>query len=194
MRRSAPPSRRWVAKEWRRVCGLTRSGSPAAAAARFTAPQACCLAHRPPRSPTNRGAPRSGATWPSASSGTRGPWIQSESTPSAMSPTGTSRSLSPFPMTRTKPPSIERSSRSRPRASEIRRPEAYSSSRSARSRRGRHGCPSVEFEAGAGPPAASMSRSTSSMVRVSGRSLDIRGRSRWAATSIPMTPSPNANR
>ena len=29
MRRSAPPSRRWVAKEWRSVCGLTPFLSPA---------------------------------------------------------------------------------------------------------------------------------------------------------------------
>ena len=39
-RRSAPPSRRCVAKEWRSVCGETRPLSPAEAAARFTAVQA----------------------------------------------------------------------------------------------------------------------------------------------------------
>ena len=61
--------------------------------------------------------------------------IQRPSQSSATSPTGTSRSLSPLPMTRTKAPSTDRSSRSSPIASLIRRPAAYSSSRSARSRR-----------------------------------------------------------
>ena len=57
----------------------------------------------------------------------------------ATSPTGTSRSLSPLPMTRTNPPSIERSSRSRRSASLTRRPAAYSSSRSATGRGDRVG-------------------------------------------------------
>ena len=61
--------------------------------------------------------------------------IQRPSQSRATSPTGTSRSLSPLPMTRTKAPSTERSSRSRPIASLIRRPAAYRSSSRARSRR-----------------------------------------------------------
>ena len=65
---------------------------------------------------------------------TRGPVIQRPSQSSATSPTGTSRSLSPLPMTRTNAPSTDRSSRSSPIASLIRSPAAYSSSRSARSR------------------------------------------------------------
>ena len=47
---------------------------------------------------------------------------------------GTRRSLSPLPMTRTNAPSSDRSSRSSPIASLTRRPAAYSSSSSARSR------------------------------------------------------------
>ena len=42
MRRSAPPSSRWVANEWRNVCGLTRS----ARSARDRCP--CLLAGEPP--------------------------------------------------------------------------------------------------------------------------------------------------
>ena len=48
IRRSAPPSSRCVANEWRRVCGLTRSASPAVRAAALTAAHACCRASRPP--------------------------------------------------------------------------------------------------------------------------------------------------
>ena len=59
MRRSAPPSRRCVANEWRSVCGLIRSCRPARVAAALTALQACCRASRPPRSPRNSGPPRS---------------------------------------------------------------------------------------------------------------------------------------
>ena len=53
-----------------------------------------------------------------------GPSTQRPSQSSATSPTGTSRSLSPLPMTRTKAPSTDRSSRSSPIASLIRRPAA----------------------------------------------------------------------
>ena len=60
----------------------------------------------------------------SASSAARGPSIQRPSQSSATSPTGTSRSLSPLPMTRTNAPSSDRSSRSRPIASLIRSPAA----------------------------------------------------------------------
>ena len=60
MRRSAPPSSRWVANEWRSVCGLTRSASPARAAARLTAAHACWRASRRPRSPRKSGPPRAG--------------------------------------------------------------------------------------------------------------------------------------
>ena len=70
--------------------------------------------------------------------------IQRPSQSSATSPTGTSRSLSPLPMTRTNAPSTDRSSRSSPIASLIRRPAAYRSSSRARSRRawpGRAGWP-----------------------------------------------------
>ena len=49
---------------------------------------------------------------------------RSPSQSSATSPTGTSRSLSPLPMTRTNAPSTERSSRSSPIASLTRRPAA----------------------------------------------------------------------
>ena len=104
------------------------------AAPRTTA-NACWRANRRPRSPRNSGPPRAGVTWWSARSAGRASAIQRASQSSAMSPTGTSRSLSPLPMTRTKPPSVERSSRSSPSASLTRRPAAYSSSSRARARR-----------------------------------------------------------
>ena len=111
----------------------------------------------------------------------RGPSSQVVSQSRATSPIGTRRSLSPLPMTRTNAPSSERSSRSSPTASLTRRPAAYRSSSSARSRT---------------PPseAASSSRSTSPTSSVSGRRRLWRGRSRCAATSNSMRPSPNANR
>ena len=77
MRRSAPPSSRCVANEWRRVCGLTRSASPAAVGRRLDRgprllprepPPAVAEEHRAAARPARRGA--------RASSRTRGPSIQ----------------------------------------------------------------------------------------------------------------------
>ena len=74
---------------------------------------------------------------------------------------------SPLPMTRTKPPSSERSSRSSPSASLIRRPAAYSSSSSARSR--------IRTARGVPPLAASSRRSTSADVEGVGQLARLAG-------------------
>ena len=84
------------------MCGLTRSASPAAAAARFTAAHACCRASRRPAiADEQRAAADAARRGAGASIAARGPSIQRSSQSSATSPIGTSRSLSPLPMTRT---------------------------------------------------------------------------------------------
>ena len=52
-RTSAPPSSRWVAKEWRSVCGETSRVTPARSAALASTAQALCRDSRPPRALRN---------------------------------------------------------------------------------------------------------------------------------------------
>ena len=111
--------------------GQTRPAWPR----RLTVAQACWRASRRPRSPEEQRTATDGLDV--AEREQRGPRAVDPGTSqsSATSPTGTSRSLSPLPMTRTNAPSSERSSRSSRSASLTRSPAAYSSSSSARSRR-----------------------------------------------------------
>ena len=113
---------------------------------------------------------------------------------SATSPTGTTRSLSPLPMTRTKPPSSETSLPvEAERLAETRSPAAYRSSSSARSRRR--------------IPSASVGCRSSGLAGGLEQPLDLGHRQRLGQQArlaaagrgaprrrTPMSPSPKANR
>jgi hypothetical protein len=99
------------------TCGVTRLRTPARSAARFTTPQA------PTR---DRGSPRALRStrpllFPRSSSG-RMVWRYTETAPITVRPIGTSRSLLPFPNTRTRFSGSSRSVSPRVHSSDTRSP------------------------------------------------------------------------
>lgn len=131
---------------------------------------------RPPRVPRNSALADAGATHWSRTA------RQASMALSPGSPSGTIRSLSPFPITRTRP----RARRGRPHrghSSLTRRPEPYSVSRMATSRR-----PRTPPASAAAAAAASISSRTSVWVRVWGRRRPSLGERSPAAGSVPRRP------
>ena len=128
-RRSCEDCSRWLANEWRSMCGCTRSARPRRRAqARRRAPTTAGEI-RLPRLPTNRAFSSGAASWLLEESQR---WSDSR----AFAPTGTVRVFAPLPVTVTSPcrrssrPSSTSSATSSPRRS----PEEYSSSNIAASR------------------------------------------------------------
>ena len=126
-RRSAPPSSRWVANEWRRAWGWAVRGqrrNPGRGLARPGAQPAAHVRGAERAARTSRGTARRAPHGPSsASAGRRGP-DSARARARACSPTGTIRVLPPLPSTRTvsasKSSAVDVSSTS----SSARRPEA----------------------------------------------------------------------
>ena len=111
VRRSAPPSSRWVAKECRSVCGVAPGGVPARVVHAAQAPPEVrraepAAALREEDRALARLAPRA----PAAAGRARG---RRSSARHACSPTGTTRSLPPLPCTRSSSASKSASPRSR---------------------------------------------------------------------------------
>src|SRR3990172_3689069 len=159
-RRSAPPDSRWLANEWPSVWGEIRSPIPAASAQRRIRFHRVCRVIAVPRRERNRALvvrlPRKPC---------RAPVMYPERPPRAPSPTGTTRSLPPFPSTYRNPAFPSTFSSRRVTTSDARSPEAYISVSIARSL-----TPSGDRSSG-----AASSSETWVRVRYFGRGRPIRG-------------------